>query len=460
MEFTRFGKLSVIWSTAASFQMGWHISALNMIQAVLTCKDKSNDRPDPGYILNKLPPCLPMSDTTFSVVTAAFTIGGLIGSLLASYSLDRFGRKGALMGSSSLFATGAGMMAGAHNSLVFGLGRMICGVGAGLATCTVPIMLAEISPPHIRGQVGVLNQVGIVIGILFTQGVGMNYAAPRQWRHVLSFSSSLAVVQLVVGFFMVDSPVWFKYRGKTEEAVRVAKRLWVEEPVVTDVEDMPLNEEARIDTQEAGLMNESLQKSESVVDVIMTMEYRRPLSIVALVMIAQQISGINAIMYYSTGVLSKIMPTSAVWISLMITIINAIMTFPAMALIERLGRMTLLQASAAGSVASLILTGFGLDFNLPWLASFAVIAFVASFAVGMGPVPYIIIPEVSPARSVGAMSTIGLSLNWLTNFCVALMFLPLRNYLSGGDSSREGRVFYVFAVIFSVVFVSFMKMFK
>jgi len=401
-----------------------------------------------------------MSDATFSLVTSAFTIGGLIGSLLASYSLDRFGRKGALMGSSSLFATGSGMMAGAHNATVFGFGRMICGVAAGLGICAVPIVLAEIAPPHIRGRVGVLNQVGIVIGILFTQAVGMNYAIPREWRHVLSFSASLGVVQLVVGFFMVDTPVWYKSRGKSEEAVRVAQRLWKEEPVVTDIEDMPLNEEARLDTTEAGLMIEPLQKTESVVDVIMTMEYRKPLSIVALIMIAQQISGINAIMYYSTGILSTIMPTSAVWISLMITIINAVMTFPAIALIERLGRMTLLQASAAGSIISLVLAGLGLDFNLPWLASMAVIAFVASFAVGMGPVPYIIIPDVAPARTVGAMSTIGLSLNWLTNFGVALLFLPLRNYLSGGDPLREGRVFYVFAIVFSFVFFSFMKIFK
>lgn len=96
-----------------------------MIQAVLTCQNERDDNPDPGYLLRKLTACLPMSDTTFSVVTSAFTFGGLIGSLLASYSVDRFGRKGALMSSSSLFATGAAMMAGAHNANVFGVGRWV-----------------------------------------------------------------------------------------------------------------------------------------------------------------------------------------------------------------------------------------------------------------------------------------------------------------------------------------------
>jgi MFS family permease len=94
-----------------------------MIQRVLTCQDVGNDSPDPGYILGKLPACLPMSDNAFGVVTSVYTIGGLLGSAMASYHVDRFGRKGALISSSSLFAAGAGMMAGAHNAVVFGVGR-------------------------------------------------------------------------------------------------------------------------------------------------------------------------------------------------------------------------------------------------------------------------------------------------------------------------------------------------
>lgn len=113
---------TVVW-LIPFIQMGWHISALNMIQNVLTCNEVGSDIPDPDSILNKLPPCIHMNNATFSVVTAAFTVGGLVGSLMASYSVDRFGRKGALLGSSSLYATGSGIMAGAHNAAVFGVGR-------------------------------------------------------------------------------------------------------------------------------------------------------------------------------------------------------------------------------------------------------------------------------------------------------------------------------------------------
>lgn len=151
-------------------------------------------------------------------------------------------------------------------------------------------MLAEISPPHIRGRVGVLNQLAIVFGILATQAVGMNYALPREWRNVLSASSSLGLVQVLLSFVMVDSPVWYKGRGKTEDALRVAKKLWKGEPVAVDIEES-LEGDSIMVAEEEGLIVESLQKSESVVDVLMTMEYRRPLGIVALIMIAQQISG-------------------------------------------------------------------------------------------------------------------------------------------------------------------------
>jgi MFS transporter, SP family, solute carrier family 2 (facilitated glucose transporter), member 3 len=178
---------------------------------------------------------------------------------------------------------------------------MMCGIAAGLGICVVPIMLSEIAPPHIRGSVGVMHQIAVVFGILCTQAVGMNYAVPREWRHVLSFSSAIAVVHILVGFFMEDSPVWYKGRGKREKAVQVTKRLWSGEPMITDVENMPFNDNVGIGEHEEEEI-ETPQKAESVLDVIMTMEYRKPLSIVSLIMIAQQVSGqssFNDMLYHS-----------------------------------------------------------------------------------------------------------------------------------------------------------------
>ena len=149
---------------------------------------------------------------------------------------------------------------------------------------------------------------------------------------------------------------------------------------------------------------------------------------------------------------------------------NMFMTFPPIFLIERLGRKRLLQASLSGAIVSHFLVGVGLNTGTVLLSSVAVMTFVTSFAIGLGPVPFVLISEVAPSHAVSALSSVGLSLNCMytpssstitdsqsrrgigvSNFCVALIFLPLRNALAGGDALKEGRVFYVCAAVLFVV---------
>jgi SP family facilitated glucose transporter-like MFS transporter 3 len=216
----------------------------------------------------------------------------------------------------------------------------------------VPITLAEMAPPDIRGSVGVYNQVGTVFGILSTQALGMNYNAPREWRTVLTASSLLSLVALLIGWVMDESPVYLKNHGRAEEAQRVAAKIWKHGmPLQNEGEtaDPLLPEGASASNQEEGYANNSAGHSVGVREVLKSGQYRRPLLIVSLVMVAQQISGknrhrlfgrascpagINAVMYYSTNILSKLTPASASWISLIVAIVNALMTFPAISLIE------------------------------------------------------------------------------------------------------------------------------
>jgi len=173
----------------------------------------------------------------------------------------------------------------------------------------------------------------------------------------------------------------------------------------------------------------------------------------SLAMASQQFSGINAVLYYSNAILSKSLPDFGPYVSLGITIVNVIMTFPPIILIERMGRTKLLTISALGALVSLFAVGFGLDTGFVTLSSIAILTFVMSFAIGLGPIPFVMIPEVSPAHAVSSLSSVALSLNWIINFVVGLIFLPLRNFLSGGDAMKEGRVFYVFvAVLFLSTF--------
>ncbi|KAJ7684726.1 general substrate transporter [Mycena polygramma] len=435
-SFTRFGWLVCMWILLIPFQYGYHISVLNQIQAVLTCKDLT---PDSRHYQYGLPTCLPMSDFVFSVVTAVFTVGGLTGSLVANLVMDRWGRKGAARASSLLLAIGAGLSCVSASVGVLALGRFLVGIASGIGLCVGPIYLSEIAPSKISGNVGVLTQLGIVLGIMVTQAIGLRFATPTQWRTVLFLSALLSSAQFFLSSVMVESPAWLTGEPKKE----VARRLWGKippaTPSVASVEDPLLDElEAHRDGSVTAL---------TVPQVLSARELRHPLAIVCFAMLSQQLSGINAVLYYSNDILSKSLPEFGPYVSLGITIVNVVMTFPPILLIERMGRRQLLTISTLGAMSSLVLVGLGLNIGAVTLASVAILTFVTSFAIGLGPVPFVMIPEVSPYHAVSALSSIALSLNWIANFIVGLIFLPLRNFLADGDGSKEGRVFYLFAVV-------------
>ncbi|KZT03566.1 general substrate transporter [Laetiporus sulphureus 93-53] len=449
--FTTYGWIACIWILIVSFQYGYHISSLNQIQAVLTCRNAIPESPTVHY---GLPACIPMSDATFSVLTSVYTVGGLIGSLGANLAMDRWGRKGACRVSALATAVGAGIMGISASLTSLILGRMLTGIGAGVGLCVGPIFLSEITPPKMRGAIGVLTQFAIVIGIMTTQAMGLQLATPRQWRIVLLFSTALAASQLFVSSMMVESPTWLNRHGLLQEKDKVARRLWKSGQIVRspdlptyDSEDPLLNTE---DADEDDQIKPVEEHAISVPQLLVTPDLRRPLTIICFSMLVQQLSGVNAVLYYSNDILSKALPDLGPYVSLGITIVNTIMTAAPIFLIDRLGRKQLLSMSAGGALLSLFGVGFGLDSNLTSLASISILAFVASFAIGIGPVPFVMIPEVSPRHAVSALSSVALSLNWIANFIVGLVFLPLRNLLAQDDPDKEGRVFYVFAAMLAL----------
>ncbi|BEI80742.1 hypothetical protein CcaverHIS002_0112710 [Cutaneotrichosporon cavernicola] len=171
-------------------------------------------------------------------------------------------------------------------------------------------------------------------------------------------------------------------------------------------------------------------------------------------MVLQQLSGVNAVLFYSTPVLSSVLQgAGAGALSVGITVVNALMTLPAIALVDKLGRRTLLLASATSMAFMSIMLAVGLDQNREYLSSFAIVAFIAAFAIGLGPVPFLLVSDMMPAPAIPAVSSLALSGSWITNFIVAMGFIPLRDALSEpadsndpGNGARlgEGRVFYVF----------------
>lgn len=145
-----------------------------------------------------------------------------------------------------------------------------------------------------------------------------------------------------------------------------------------------------------------------------------------------------------------ILPTMAGSIGVLITLVNIVMTFVPMFLIDeaRVGRRNLMVGSALVMSLSSFVLGTAIVAGYKVLAAVSLSVFVAGFALGLGPIPFVILPELVPSRAVSAATSLGLTLNWTANFIVGSAFLPLRTWLSDWDTHHTGgSVFYIFAVI-------------
>ncbi|PSR88841.1 hypothetical protein PHLCEN_2v4990 [Hermanssonia centrifuga] len=295
-SFTGYGWIACLWILVVSFQYGYHISALNQIQAVLTCRGTDTTDTDIP-IQHGLPTCIPMSDATFSVVTAVYTVGGLLGSLFANVIMDRWGRKGAVRASSAMFVLGSGIMGISASLTALIIGRILVGIGAGFGLCVGPIFLSEIAPTKIQGAVGVLTQFAIVVGIMMTQAMGLQLATPHQWRIVLLFSAALSLAQLLLSPFIVESPTWLHRRGLLQDKAAAARRLWsigdspsVDFPTESSSDPLLGPEEVDVEIQRAK-DPEDHQASVSLPQLLTAPELRKPLVIVCFSMLCQQLSG-------------------------------------------------------------------------------------------------------------------------------------------------------------------------
>jgi len=401
-----------------------------------------------------------MSDATFSVVTSVYTIGGFFGSLFANVVMDCYGRRGAARLSAALTAVGAGLFGLSASVGPLILGRFFVGLAAGLGICLCPIYLSEIAPTRIKGNLGVLTQLAVVIGIMVTQIMGFGLATPRQWRLVLFISSGISTLQYFISPFIVESPPYLNRKGLVDEQKVAIRRLWDETNSVS-IEEQESEHPLLFDSHNAAECSPiGRQSAVTVPELFASPELRQPLLIIVFAMVSAQISGINAVLYYSNDILSKTLPELASYVSLAITIVNFFMTFPPIFLIERVGRKQLILLSAAGAILSHLLVGYGLSYDLVALSSVAITTFVMSFAIGLGPIPFVIIPEIAPFHAVSAVSSVGLSVNWMVNFIVGLSFLPLRNLLANGDPIKEGRIFYLFAAVLFCSTLCFSKLYR
>jgi SP family facilitated glucose transporter-like MFS transporter 3 len=436
-SFTSSLVFAVFCSVLASFQVGYNSGVLNV----------------PELIIRN---ALLLDEFQWSLAVAIFCIGGLLGSLIGGKLADHIGRKNFLVANNVLFILGCLSEALAANFTMLTLGRFLIGSGCGGATVVVPLYLGEISPAHLRGSIGSMNQFAMVIGILIANILGNPLGTVDTWRYLLGLVLLPALFQIFLSPFLLESPLWLVCQ-RTNKCKILAEEVLSK---FRGSEDVEFELECMIASKEEDERNH--KGAESDWAALMNPLYRLPLAVGLFLQLAQQFSGINAVFYYSTGFFARAHVSDPWLASVLASSVNMLANALAIPLMDRIGRRVLLILSSAGMALSCIgLTfalyymnqpGFEDSFILSTSSVFGILLYVTFFEIGLGPIPWLIGAEVFPARIRSVGMTVASIVNWSANFCVSLSFPHLNRALEH-YTFLPFAVFLLCVIIFVLIWV-------
>ncbi|KAF2424249.1 putative MFS glucose transporter [Tothia fuscella] len=440
-------------ATIGPLLFGYHLAELNTPQEVITCKRKSLFSPNAA--VPTLPQCIKMNPTEIGLVSSIFTLGGLIGALTGGPLSSRLGRLRTMQFTTIFFIVGPVFEALAPSIPVMAFGRLISGIGAGASVVVVPIYISEIAPPAEKGFFGSLTQVMVNAGIFVTQLLGYFLSYGQMWRLVLAVGGAIGAAQAVGLLFSAESPTWTADQGKGRKARTVLAKIRgdkfdIEDEVsgwrVDDVNEVNDEEETLLTSDEhmslhSGNSTGSHEKMKhlGMFEVIRHPEHNKAVLAVVMVMIAQQFTGINSIIMYGVALLADLLQSNAAALNLAVSAINIIVTASCAPLVDNLGRKYCLLVSIGGMGVSSLLLAIGITRSLSVLSAVAVLFFVGSFGVGLGPIPFILSSELVSTDAVGATQSWALGANWISTFIVA-QFFPIVNEALG-----KGKIYFIFA---------------
>jgi len=350
--------------------------------------------------------------------------GTVIGSLLGSWPTDRYGRRATLMGIGVLYLVGAVWSALAADVYSFAVARMIGGLGIGVSTIAAPLYIAEISPPTRRGLLAGMFQFNIVFGILvaYLSNALLAGAGPDAWRWMLAVAAIPSLIYTVCCFALPESPRWLiGVKNDLSEGLRVLRLI---RPSSTLEE---LNAEA-VEIKHSSANNAipggSSGKTPGLFGILFIRELRRPISLAFLIAFFNQLSGINAILYFAPRIfeLTGLGVESALLQSVGIGLTNLVFTFIGLRLIDKLGRRTLLYIGSYGYVASLSLVAWGFFSEHYAIVPLGIFAFIAAHAVGQGAVIWVYIAEIFSNRYRASGQALGSFTHWIFAALITTFF--------------------------------------
>ncbi|KAJ2941791.1 hypothetical protein O0L34_g10598 [Tuta absoluta] len=437
---------SACWS---AFQHGYNTGVLNAPQSIL--KEWLHRQALSGTNQTMPADKEPTVITVFSVCVSVYCVGGMIGGCLTGLIADRFGRKGGLLLNNVLVFIAAGLEGSAkaaNSAEMLIVGRLVIGVNSGLNAGLAPMYLAEISPVSLRGSIGTVYQLVITITILLSQVLGLSsiLGTVDGWPYLLALTALPAAVQCLTLPLCPESPKFLLLnRGQELHAQRALN--WLRGDVAVHGEMEEMHQEAE---------KNKVSKKVTLHELFGNRSLRQPLLIAMIVMVAQQLSGINAVIFYSTEIFkdAQLNESQAQYGTLGMGAMNVVMTIISLFLVERAGRKTLLLIGFSGMLVCTVGLCAALKFTsyvwVSYVCIALVILFVVMFAVGPGSIPWFLVTELFNQNARPAASSVAVTINWTANFIVGLSFLPLTHYWGSNT-------FIAFAVL-QLLFIAFIQM--
>jgi sugar porter (SP) family MFS transporter len=356
-----------------------------------------------------------LSPALHGIVIASALYGTVVGALFGGYAADRFGRRATLIGIGVLYLIGAIGSAAANEVYAFIVARVIGGLGIGMSTVAAPLYIAEIAPPKYRGRLTGMFQFNIVFGIVIAYASNALLAdvGPNAWRWMIGVAALPSLLYTVLCFGLPESPRWILNRtGDAEAALGVLRRI---RPGVPESEIE--REAAAIRRSAPGNERGSTRASRFL---------RVPILLAFLIAFFNQMSGINAVLYFAPRILelAGLGTRAALLQSVGVGLTNLIFTLLGLWLIDRVGRKTLLLIGSLGYIVSLSAISYAFFSSHYRLIPILIFAFIAAHAVGQGVTIWVYIAEIFPNRYRAKGQALGSFTHWV--FAALLTsFFPL-----------------------------------
>lgn len=446
----------VLSACIASFLFGYQVSVLNTIKDYISiefdwCKGEQKQLTCHTNTIQN------------SFLLAAVFVGAVIGSGFSGY-LVQFGRRFSLLVIYYFFILVSILTSITHHFHTILFSRLLSGFGVGLVTVSVPMYISEMTHKDLKGAYGVLHQLFITFGIFIAVLLGLPLGKPLKeedmatfvftnfkklwWRIMFLIPAGVAVVGIITltAFFKEESPYFLYETGKIEESKKTLKKIYetneVEEPFAAIKEAIEQNENAK-------------KKSLSLLKALGIPCYRKVIILGCILSAFQQLTGINVLMSNSNELYKNTLTGNvAAYLSVIMTGINFIMTVPAIFVVEKLGRKTLLLFGSFVIIIAYVPTAIANVVKndhpvVNAISAAATFVMIISFAVSYGPVLWVYLHEMFPSEIKDSAASLASLINWV---CAILVVFPsdliIRLYLPA--------LFIIFAVMSVLAFLFIM----